>query len=86
VRCTQPILARFWRSSHKLTHRSPMSYHVAMAATDILSIRFEKGTKARLEKIRVALVKQTGVKIPRAAVIKMLVEEGCKVVEARIAR
>jgi transposase len=54
--------------------------------SDVLSVRFDTGTKARLERVRLALVKQTGVKITRAAVIKMLLEEGFKVVEGRIGR
>ena len=56
-----------------------------MAAEDVLSIRFEAGTKARLERLRAALEKKAnGVRLTRAAVIKMLLEEGLKVVEARL--
>jgi len=54
-----------------------------MSATDVLSIRFEKGTKTRLERLRQDLEKQTGMKIKRAAVIRTALEEGLKVMERK---
>jgi hypothetical protein len=54
-----------------------------MASTDVLSIRFEKGTRQRLEAVRKKLVSHTGIAVTRAAVIKMLVEEGLKARESK---
>jgi len=52
--------------------------------SDVLSVRFDTGTKARLERVRLAFVKQTGVKITRAAVIRMLLEAGFTVIEKSV--
>lgn len=56
-----------------------------MPDTDVLSIRFSHGTKERLERLRAALEKQAhGVRVTRAGVIKMLLDEGFKVLEAKV--
>ena len=56
-----------------------------MSVDNPLSIRFDPGTKDRIERIRTALEKRAGgVHVTRAGVIKMLLEEGFKVVEKRL--
>jgi hypothetical protein len=56
-----------------------------MPSDEPLSIRFETGTRARIERIRTVLEKKSGgLRVTRANVIKIIVEEGCKVVEGRL--
>ncbi len=56
-----------------------------MLNSEVLSIRIEPSLKLRLEHLRKALELQTGgVRVTRAGVIKMLLMEGLKIVEARL--